>query len=564
MLQEGATIAFASRCLTPVEKRYSQIEREFLAIVFALKRFSSLLIGQNFELQTDHAPLLRILRKPLDSVSNRMQRWIVAIQHFSFETTHIKGVDNVVADALSRNPIALDPTSDETAEYTICFALKSLSLDLGRIAFESSRDPVLTKVADAVRNDWPASCKSLQPYYSFREQVSLKEGKNPGEFILCKGNVVILPESLQKHFLEMSHDGHPGVSKTKAVLRTLVYWPAMNRSIETHVRNCVSCRAFSTRGDNPPLTVVAEEKTEPWGTVAIDLTGPSDLLQGMTLLTMIDLHSRYPEVHVLKQATSRAIIDALTASFSQFGLPKTILSDNGTPFISSEFENFLSINGIKHVRSSNFHPRGNGAIERFHCSLKNRLKKIFHDQEFPFCKAIQKVLYDLRSTPHDVTGETPFFRLFGRPMPTKLSIALQIDSASPTCRTRSAHDEYSKRWHTRKTYRPGDSVLVRKGDRQPFLQKGVISRQVSRFTYEIDLGNYTRRYNQRHLKSLDTHDTQPGGSDYPTADEAYDSVDPIDTERIRQPNGSPETNQTNPRRTTRATKPVDRFGVISY
>ena len=225
---------------------------------------------------------------------------------------------------------------------------------------------------------------------------------------------MILPESIQKHFLEMSHDGHPGVSKTKAVLRTLVYWPAMNRSIETHVRNCVSCRAFSTRGDNPPLTVVAEEKAEPWGTVAIDLTGPSDLLRGMTLLTMIDLHSRYPEVHILQQATSRTIIDALTASFSQFGLPKSILSDNDTPFTSFEFENFLSINGIKHIRSSNFHPRGNGAIERFHYSLKNRLKKIFHEQEFPLCKAIQKVLYDLRSSPHDVTGETPFSRLFGR------------------------------------------------------------------------------------------------------------------------------------------------------
>lgn len=107
--------SFTSRCLTSVEKRYLQIEREFLAIVFALRRFSPMLIGQRFELKTDHAPLLRILRKPLGSISNRMQRWVVSIQHYCFDVTHIKGVDNIIADALSRNPISLDPTSEEIA-----------------------------------------------------------------------------------------------------------------------------------------------------------------------------------------------------------------------------------------------------------------------------------------------------------------------------------------------------------------------------------------------------------------------------------------------------------------
>ena len=91
VLQGESIISLTSRSLTPIEQRYSQIEREFLAIVFALKRFSSILLCQHFELHTDHAPLLRILRKPLDTVEAAMQRWIVAIQHYSFEVKHIKG-----------------------------------------------------------------------------------------------------------------------------------------------------------------------------------------------------------------------------------------------------------------------------------------------------------------------------------------------------------------------------------------------------------------------------------------------------------------------------------------
>ena len=151
-------------------------------------------------------------------------------------------------------------------------------------------------------------------------------------------------------------------------------------------------------------------------TVAMDLTGPSDLLQGNTLLTLIDLYSHYPEVHVPKQANSRAIIDALTTT-SKFGLPQTILTDNSTPFVSAEFESFLSSCGITRERTSNFHPRGNGTIERFHSSLKTRLKKILYEEKIPLFTAIEKVLYDLRSAPHGMSGETPFFRFVGRPMP---------------------------------------------------------------------------------------------------------------------------------------------------
>ena len=115
VLQDNKPIIFGSRALTPTENRYSQIEREFLAIVFALKRFEYLLIGSKFELQTDNLPITKLFRKRIDALSNRLQRWMIAIQHFQFEVTHLRGSKNLVADALSRNSSQADPCDEESS-----------------------------------------------------------------------------------------------------------------------------------------------------------------------------------------------------------------------------------------------------------------------------------------------------------------------------------------------------------------------------------------------------------------------------------------------------------------
>ena len=158
-----------------------------------------------------------------------------------------------------------------------------------------------------------------------------------------------------------------------------------------------------------------------WEKVSIDLTGPSNLLDNKILLTIIDLYLRFPEVFVLTHASTSEIICKLRSVFARLGLPKIIISDNGSVFKSSEFSNFLSACGIKHVFSSSYHPRGNSTIERMHGTLKSRMKRIRSKSRVSLESAIDQVLYDIRSSPSDITGETPYFRLFGRPMSTKLS-----------------------------------------------------------------------------------------------------------------------------------------------
>ena len=61
--------------------------------------------------------------------------------------------------------------------------------------------------------------------------------------------------------------------------------------------------------------------------------------------------------------------------FARFGLPETIVSDNGTPFISKEFENFCKLLSINHLESAPYHPRSNGLVERFIDAFKRAIKK---------------------------------------------------------------------------------------------------------------------------------------------------------------------------------------------
>ena len=129
-------------------------------------------------------------------------------------------------------------------------------------------------------------------------------------------------------------------------------------------------------------------------------------------------------------------------------------------------------------------------------------------------------MFCIRSTPNDVTGQTPFFRLYGREMNTKLA-KLGVSPTKPvSSRTRDVAAEYSKRWSTVKHYTPGQRVLVRKQPGQPYMQEGVVVCAIADHTYEIKIGGAYRRYNQSHLKTL--HDNLELGLEDIDANRAYD------------------------------------------
>jgi hypothetical protein len=103
-------ISTTSRVLNHVEQRYSTCEQELLAIVHSLQKFRIFVYGRKIKLYTDSQALTFLNRCAI--TSNRVARWMLAIQQYDVEISHIKGTNNVLADVLSRNPSGL--SQDET------------------------------------------------------------------------------------------------------------------------------------------------------------------------------------------------------------------------------------------------------------------------------------------------------------------------------------------------------------------------------------------------------------------------------------------------------------------
>ena len=511
LLQNNLPVAYASRMLTEVEKRYSQLEREFLGIVFGLLKFRHIVLGNFCVVQTDHKPIIALLDKRIDTLPLRLQRWILKIQEFSVKYQFIKGEDNVLADALSRNcnTEILDKSVDDV-EYSVCFILKASPLDLKAVAEASFQDPLMTTLLQCVQNDWenyasdPELRNRMKPFYHSRHELSVKFSADQTKFLILKGRLIAIPEELQRSVLELVHEGHLGMTKMKQHIRNFAYWPNYSSDIESYVKCCTACVSFQTKSDKLTFSEVANESTAPWQTISVDLTGPSDLLQGKTLLTVIDHFSRFPEVVILSDTSSKSIIGALTSLFARYGLPEKLLSDNGSNFVSAEFESFLASTRTQHFRTSNFHPQTNGVVERFHGSLKLRLRKLMTFDKLSLPLAIDKVLYDLRSSPHEVTGATPFARMFGRSMRTKLS-QITVHDSSPSTVPRDLTTDYRNRFVPREVqYQPGERVLCRKGRTEKFFtHPAEIQRRVGRGAYEVRVPNgQTRVYNQCNLKRV--------------------------------------------------------------
>lgn len=95
-------IAYASRKLSNSEKNYSAIEKECLAMVWAIGKFKFYLYGKSFTIETDHQPLVFI--KNFKGTNSRIMRWALNLQSHKFQIMYIKGKDNIGADLLSRLP----------------------------------------------------------------------------------------------------------------------------------------------------------------------------------------------------------------------------------------------------------------------------------------------------------------------------------------------------------------------------------------------------------------------------------------------------------------------------
>ncbi|XP_061195212.1 uncharacterized protein K02A2.6-like [Saccostrea echinata] len=460
---EHRVLSYASRSLSDTERRYSQTEKEALALVWACERFHVYLYGTEFELLTDHKPL-ECIYSPKSKVCARIERWVLRMQPYTFKVRYIPGPRNI-ADTLSRL-VKNDPAqkSLDLEDAYVRFVAKEatpMAMTTREIERASESDPELCSVRQClVTQQWHRM--EFKQYLPVRAELC-----SIGKLVL-RGTRIVIPLQLRDQVLELAHEGHPGIVAMKSLLRSKVWWPGLDKSVEKFCKSCYGCQLVGQPSKPEPMKRT-ELPSAPWQHLAADLLGP--LPSKEYIFVLVDYYSRYFEVAVTESISSENITSLISKFCLTHGLPFSIHTDNGPQFVSEHFKDFMLDNGIVHHRTTPLWQQANGEVERQNRSIMKRVRIAFAEGR-DWKSELDKFLVMYRNTPHSTAGVCPSQLLFGRKLRTKLPELFDYNVDDLELRDRDAERKekgkmYSDK-HRRATetdIRAGDQVLV-KQDRE--------------------------------------------------------------------------------------------------
>ncbi|XP_046746420.1 uncharacterized protein K02A2.6-like [Diprion similis] len=401
-------IKYVSKALSDVEKRYSQTEKEALALVWACEKFHLYLYGSEFDLITDHKPL-EVIFGPRSKPCARIERWVLRLLTYKYRVIYKPGRSNI-ADPLSR---LLDLQGKPKVEEidlvrVVVEAAVPKTMTLEQIKKETEVDEEIQKIKRSLEtNKWE---KEHKMYEVIQHELGTVDD------ILVRGTRIILPRSLHKEAMELAHEGHLGIVGMKQRLRTKVWWTTLAKDVEKWCKSCHGCQLVGAPDPPEPMTRTTLP-SGPWELVSMDFLGP--LPSGHYLLVLVDYYSRFYEVEIMMSITASKLLERLKVIFARYGIPNTIISDNGRTFIEKEFKAYMEEHGIHHHYTTPLWPSANGEVERQNRSIEKRLR-IAQATGKDWKEELWKYLFAYRTTPHNTTGVTPAELMFKRNIRTKL------------------------------------------------------------------------------------------------------------------------------------------------
>nr|XP_043876803.1 uncharacterized protein LOC122766190 isoform X1 [Solea senegalensis] len=232
---------------------------------------------------------------------------------------------------------------------------------------------------------------------------------------------IVVPVAYRQHVLELAHDhpwsGHLGVTKTHDRILKHFFWPGMKKEVTRFCKTCSTCQVVGKPNQVVPPAPLHPIPAvgEPFERVLVDCVGPLPRTKSgnQFLLTVMCATTRFPEAIPLRRITAPAITRALIKFFTMFGLPKVVQTDQGTNFLSRSFKQTLYALGITHSVSSAYHPQSQGALERWHQTLKSMLRKYCHDTGRYWDEGVPFTLFAIREAKQESLGFSPAELVFG-------------------------------------------------------------------------------------------------------------------------------------------------------
>jgi hypothetical protein len=411
-------ISCGSHSFSEIENRFSQVEKEALAIVWSLLHFKNELIcNDNFTIMSDNEAIVKLLNrhaKIKPSTPLRILSWLSKITGFTYKIQHIPGKNNI-ADYLSR-------CHNEEKSTRIFEELKSVyqinkdsnnliqsihdnenGITIDEIKEHQFNDSDLIDIINAIEHKTIVS--KTNPYFKIFNKISIHQQTN----LLILNNRIILPQSLINKVISTAHSGHIGIDKCLEIIKRRYMFNKLNQKIKQFISKCPGCNANTGSTTTAPM-IITNIPNKQWQLCSIDFS--SKLPNNSYILVLVCERTRYPIMKISKNLTAKSAIEILKKIFLELEqVPREIKSDNGPAFIAHDFANFAEQYGFIHTKVTPLWPNANGLCENkmkiINKSVRVSNALAYNDIKQPWQIILDNALKTYRAARHASTGYSP-------------------------------------------------------------------------------------------------------------------------------------------------------------